>query len=478
MDKQTPKGKILEEQLGRKRKCAWEAVEGQATETVFQFAEDYKEFLDRAKTERETVREIICLARENGFLPFEEYRAGQQPLMPGTKLIVEQREKAVALVVIGTEPITQGFRLVGSHLDSPRLDLKPEPLYEDEGLALFKTHYYGGIKKYQWTSLPLALHGVVYKRDGSKCEIVIGENPTDPVFLISDLLPHLAKDQMQKKMSEGIEGETLNLVVGNIPVTDDDVKEKVKLAILATLHRNYGLVEEDFISAELEAVPAGKPRDVGFDRGLIAAYGQDDRICVFASLKAILELGQPRQTAIALFMDKEEIGSVGKSGMQSRFFENLIAELVYSTIQSDQSIWVRRALSSSQAISADVNAGLDPNFEGVYDKRNAARIGYGVVLTKYTGSGGKANSNEADAAYVNEIRRLFNRHGVVWQTGELGKIDQGGGGTIAAFIGNYGLDVIDCGPALLGMHAPWELASKIDLYMTYRAYASFWTPDK
>lgn len=474
MDKPS-KGKILEEQLARKRKNAWEAVEGYVTETVFRFGEEYKDFLDRAKTERETVREVIRLAKEHGFLPLAEQPAVQQTLPPGTRVIVSQGEKAVALAVIGTEPITQGFRLVGSHVDSPRLDLKPEPLYEDEGMALFKTHYYGGIKKYQWPVLPLALHGVVYKSDGSSAEIVLGENPADPVFMISDLLPHLAKDQMQKKMSEGIEGETLNIVVGSVPVTDDDVKEKIKLAILAYLYRQYGMIEEDFISAELEAVPAGKARDVGFDRSIVGAYGQDDRICVFTSLKAVLELGQPRQTAIALFMDKEEIGSVGKSGMQSRFFENLVAELLYAVNQTDPGIWLRRALSAGRALSADVNAAMDPSFEGVYDKRNTPRFGNGVVLTKYTGSGGKSNSNEAEAPFVNEVRRLFNSRGVAWQTGELGKVDQGGGGTIAAFIANYGLNVVDCGPALLGMHAPWEMASKIDLYMTYKAYAAFWT---
>ncbi len=342
-------------------------------------------------------------------------------------------------------------------------------------MALFKTHYYGGIKKYHWPVIPLALHGVVLKADGTKTTVVIGETDTDPVFVITDLLPHLAKDQMNKKLSESIPGENLNLLVGTIPVKDEEAKERVKLAVMEYLNREYGWVEEDFISAELQVVPAGRARDAGFDRSLIAAYGHDDRACAYPTLRALAEIEKPRRTALALFTDKEEIGSTGNTGMQARFFENFLAELSVLKGDSTPDLGVRRLLARSRAISADVNAAEDPNFRDVVDKYNAARLGYGIVLTKYTGSGGKYHASDANAEFVSQIRRLFNSQRIAWQAGELGKVDQGGGGTIAQYLANLGMDVLDCGVALLSMHAPLEIVSKVDLYMAYKAYKAFFS---
>lgn len=473
---QLSRSKELEKKLKWERKNVWTKVEPQEKEWIFRLGEEYKEFLNRAKTEREAVEVIVEQARAAGFVELSALEAGGS-LSPGQKFYVVNRGKMVILGVWGQAPLTAGLRLVGSHLDAPRLDLKPNPLYESENLALFKTHYYGGIKKYQWPSMPLALHGVVVNARGEKLKLAIGERPEDPVFTITDLLPHLAQDQMKKTMAEGIPGENLNVLVASIPYEDEEVKERVKLAVLEYLHQTYGLVEEDLLSAELEIVPAGPARDLGFDRSLVGAYGQDDRACVFPSLKAILELDRPFNTALALFVDKEEIGSMGNTGAQSRFLELVVARLcALAGLTGPQS--VLHVLNQSQALSADVIAAEDPSYEGVMDKRNAAALGCGVVLTKYTGSRGKYDANDAHAEFLGQIRSLFNSAGVIWQIGEMGKVDQGGGGTIAQYLANLGIETLDCGPALLGIHSPFEVASKADIYMAYKAYKAFWEQNR
>lgn len=465
-------GSKLQEQLTKKFNNAWEALKGGELEQVFDFSESYKDFMDKGKTERECVNEIIKQAKENGFISLYEV-IEKGTIKPGDKVYAENKGKAVVLFIIGTEGIEKGMRIVGSHLDAPRLDLKAVPLYEDGGLALLKTHYYGGIKKYQWVATPLAMHGVMTKKDGEKISIVIGEDDNDPVFYISDLLPHLAKDQMAKKMGEGITGEGLNLIIGNIPYKSDDLDEKIKLNILNLLNQRYGVCEEDFTVAEIEIVPAGKSRDVGLDRSMIAAHGHDDRVCSFAAHKAVLETGNPKATIVGLFVDKEEVGSMGNTGMQSLFFENVVAELL--NLQGVTSyLGLRRAMSNTKVLSGDVTAGFDPNFPDVLDKRNTSFIGKGVTLTKYTGSGGKGGSNDANAEFLAEIREIFNNNDVTWQVGELGKVDQGGGGTIAYILANRGAEVVDCGTPMLSMHAPIELISKVDLYMTYKAYKAFY----
>ncbi|MHB8171677.1 MAG: aminopeptidase [Thermincolia bacterium] len=467
------KGKELQDKLLKKDRSVWAALPSVEEQAVFAFAEDYKKFLNEGKTERKAAQFIVKLAESQGFQSLEQLVGSGQSLAPGTKVYSLNRGKALIMAVMGLQPMEEGLNIIGAHLDAPRLDLKPNPLYENEGLAWFKTHYYGGIKKYQWVTIPLALHGVIIKGDGSKVEVTIGEDEQDPVLVISDLLPHLAQEQMEKKMTEAITGEGLNLLVGSIPFREEDLKEKVKTAILEKLHRDYGIVEEDFISAELEAVPAGKARDVGLDRGIVGAYGQDDRVCSYAALRAILEIGQPERTALALFVDKEETGSAGNTGMQGVFLENFIAEVTALASGNYQELACRRALAGSRALSADVNAALDPNYEGVMEKMNASRLGGGVVLTKYTGSRGKSSTSDANAEFVAQVRQLFNKKGIPWQTGELGAVDKGGGGTIAMFMANLGMEVLDCGVALLSMHAPMELASKGDVYVLYKAYRAF-----
>ncbi|HBT47703.1 MAG TPA: aminopeptidase [Peptococcaceae bacterium] len=464
-------GKELQSKLALPEKSAWERLAPGEKEKVFGFCEGYKAFLSRAKTEREAARLAVEAARQKGYVPLAGLPVGRG-LAPGTKFFLEWRHKVAVLGVVGQAPLDRGLRLVGAHIDAPRLDLKPMPLYEQGGLALFKTHYYGGIKKYQWTALPLALHGVVILRDGSRREIIIGEEAGDPVFSISDLLPHLAKEQMKKSMEEAVAGEDLNLVVGNIPYPDEEVKEKVRLAVLHILYQNYGLTEEDFIVAELELVPAGPARDLGLDRSMIAGYGQDDRVCAYSALQALMDLPYPQHTAVVLLVDKEEIGSTGSTGAQSRLLEHVVAELAARAGYPDL-LSVGRILAASKAISADVTAGLDPTYEGVFDKRNASRLGYGVVLNKYSGSRGKYEANDASAEFMAELRAIFNNAGVIWQSGELGKVDLGGGGTIAKYLAYFGLEVADCGPALLSMHAPLEISSKVDVYMAYRAYGAF-----
>ena len=475
MDKENKSlGKKIKETLAYDQKLVWDRMSPAEREDMFRFSEDYKKFLDTAKTERESVHEIVRRAEEAGFVSLEEILAKGKKIRPGNKVYTQNRDKNVALAVVGKEPMWHGINIIGSHVDAPRLDLKHNPLYEEHNMALMKTHYYGGIKKYQWPAVPLAMHGVVVKENGEKVPVIMGETLTDPVFTITDLLPHLAKEQMQKKLSEAITGEGLNIIVGGLPLEDREARKRVKLAVLDALNKKYGIVEEDFISAELELVPAGPARDIGFDRSMLGSYGQDDRVCAYTSLMAILGLTSPAHTAIALFVDKEEIGSTGNTGMRSRFFENLIAELLYLAAGDYNEIYCRRALANSCALSADVSVAMDPNYEGVLDKFNAARMGGGVVITKYTGSGGKSSTSDANAEFVAAVRRVFNQYKIVWQSGELGKVDAGGGGTIAQYIARYGMDVLDCGVALLSMHSPFEIAHKADIYMSFKAYQAFY----
>lgn len=465
--KETKQTKKIKEKVMFQPRLVWDGLSAREQKEVFSFAEEYKEFLNKAKTEREAVLEIEKRARKSGFKALDA--ASQRE-----KCYKVFKNKAICLAVPGKRPLQEGIKLLIAHVDAPRLDLKQNPLYEEVDLALFKTHYYGGIKKYQWVSCPLALHGKIIRKDGSELDLAIGESESDPVFTIADLLPHLAqKAQYEKKLNEAVAGEKLNALVGSIPYPDRQAQERVKLQILNHLHKTWELVEEDFMSAEIELVPAGKARDIGWDRSLIGAYGQDDRACAYGSLAAMSKLAKPGTTSLALFLDKEEIGSEGNTGAKSRLLEDMIAQLyrLEGSVPDDR--LVRETLMNSCAISADVNAALDPDYQEVHEKRNAARIGYGVCITKFTGSGGKYASSDANAEYVGMIRRLFNKHGVVWQTGEMGKVDEGGGGTVAKFLAAYGMEIIDCGTALLSMHSPFEISSKADVYMTYRAYRVF-----
>lgn len=455
--------------LEKNTSSIWSIISQEEKNEIFQYAEGYKEFLDLAKTEREAVTYMIDRAEKAGFVELNQ--AIKEKISPGDKIYVNNKNKSCVLFVIGDD-LEQGMNIVASHIDSPRLDSKANPLYEDSELAMFKTHYYGGIKKYQWPTIPLAIHGVAYDKQGEVKTISIGEGEDDPVFFINDLLPHLSSDQNKKSLASAIPGESLNVVVGHMPSEESDVENPIKRKVLELIYEKYNLVEEDFWVSELEIVPAFKAKDVGFDRALIAGYGQDDRVCSYANFKAILEIENPKKTAVAIFADKEEIGSVGNSSMSSRFFENSVAEILFN--RGDYSdIKVRRALSQSKVLSADVTAALDPNFKDVMDPKNSARLGYGVCLSKYTGSRGKNSSNDANAEFLAEIRKLFEKEGIVWQTGELGKVDQGGGGTVAFILAESGAEVVDMGTAMLSMHAPYELLSKADCHMTYKAYKAF-----
>ncbi|ABB14030.1 aminopeptidase [Carboxydothermus hydrogenoformans] len=438
---------------------------------IYLFNREYLDFLSGCKTERKVASYIVEEAQKRGFTNLEEALKEERTLKPGDKVYLFFKNKAVLLAVIGEKPLREGFNLVASHLDVPRLDLKPQPLYEKDGFVLLKTHYYGGIKKYQWVTRPLALWGTVVLKGGKVLDIKYGEDENEGVLTITDLLPHLAKDQMEKKIREAITGEDLNALTGNIP--DQEAKEnKIKTYILKLLHDRFGITEEDLITAELSLVPAGPAREVGLDRSMVGGFGQDDRVCVFTSLKAILEVEAPVKTAIALFMDREEIGSMGNTGMQSKFLENAILKLLVAQGEKDE-LMLRLSLENARALSADVTAAVDPTFEGVLEKNNAAQINYGIVLTKYTGSGGKYGTSEASAEFMREIIDLFNQEGIRWQTGELGKVDQGGGGTVAQFLANLGMEVLDAGVALLSMHSPFEVAGKADIYEAYRAYKAF-----
>ncbi len=461
--------KELFEKLSYKQKNVYESLSDNEIKEMLELGEGYRKFLDEGKTERECVKISLEMAKKQGFRDISEFNS----LNAGDKVYVVNRKKNILLAIIGEEDITKGINLIGAHIDSPRLDLKPNPLYESNEMALFKTHYYGGIKKYQWTAIPLALHGVVFTRDGEEVEICIGEKDTDPVFCISDLLPHLAADQMGKKLSEGVEGEALNVLIGGIGVKSEDVPEKVKYKILSILNTMYGIREADFLSAELEVVPAFKARNVGLDESFIGAYGQDDRVCAYTSLKSIFDIKPPKRTAVCLLVDKEEIGSTGNTGMLSRFFEMTLAEIIAKCTGSCDLIALNKTITNSACLSSDVGAAYDPNYESPFEKKNSAFAGHGMVLMKYTGARGKSGASDASAEFVHEITTILDKNNVIWQTAELGKVDAGGGGTIAMYVANLNMDVIDCGVPVLSMHSPFEVTAKGDIYMAYKAYLAF-----
>ena len=460
------------------RKNAWEKYpQGEKRDALMAFAEEYRKFISECKTERECATYVYDLAKEAGFIDLDEAIANGTALKAGDKVMANNMGKGLAMFVLGNKSMEEGMNILGAHIDSPRIDLKQVPLFEDTEMAMLDTHYYGGIKKYQWVTLPLALHGVICKKDGSIVNVNIGDKPEDPVFGITDLLIHLSADQMDKKAAKVIEGEGLDLLIGSMPLTEDEdseekVKEKVKGNILRILEETYGIDEEDFLSAEIEVVPAGDARDYGFDRSMIMGYGHDDRVCAWPSYKAMLEIDVPEYTSVCLLVDKEEIGSVGATGMESKFFENCVAE-VMNLAGCYSELAVRRALKNSKMLSSDVSAAFDPNFPSVMEKKNAAYFGKGLVFNKFTGRGGKGGSNDANPEYIAKLRNIMDTNEVAFQTAELGKVDQGGGGTIAYILASYGMQVIDCGVAVLNMHAPWEIISKVDLYEAYRGYVAF-----
>lgn len=460
---------------GWERENGWKAVSDEDRQRLEAYCTDYLEFVSTAKTEREAHDIAVASARQAGFRDIAGIDAAASTLQPGDKVYRSCRGKTLLLAHIGTRPLTDGVHVVGGHTDAPRLDGKPKPLYEDSELVLLDTHYYGGIKKYQWVTMPLAIHGTVVRRDGSKVRIVIGEDERDPVFVVTDLLPHLGREQAKKSMAEGIPGENLNVLLGSMPRNDAVGKQAVKENILAILHESYGIDEEDLASAELEIVPAGRARELGLDRSMLLSYAHDDRVCAYAALRAILDVeATPDFTGIVLLCDKEEIGSVGATGMESVFFENSMAELLARTDGSDGGLALRRCLEKSRMLSADVSAVHDPNYPDVSAPNdNMAKMNCGMVVHKYGGSRGKSHSSEADAEFMALVRSIFAQNGVVWQTGELGKVDLGGGGTIAMFLAKYGMDVVDAGVGLLSMHAPWEVAGKLDTYMAYKGYKAF-----
>ena len=452
-------------------KNAWQKYDDDGIKKIFDFNEGYKNFISKCKTERECVKETIKIVEEKGYKNLDDVIKNNETLKSGDKVYANNINKTIALFVIGEEPIENGMKILGAHIDSPRLDLKQNPLYEDSDLVLLDTHYYGGIKKYQWVTLPLAIHGVVAKTDGSLVEVVIGEDENDPVVGISDLLIHLSQTQMEKRGNKVVEGEDLNVLVGSIPKKEKE-KDAVKANILNILKEKYNIEEEDFLSAELEIVPAGKARDYGIDRSMIMGYGHDDRVCAYTSLKAMLEIEKSDKTCVCLLVDKEEIGSVGATGMQSRFFENTVAE-VMDRVGEYSDLKLRRALKNSKMLSSDVSAAFDPNYPSVMEKKNAAYFGRGMVFNKYTGARGKSGCNDANAEYMGQLRAIMEKNDVSFQTAELGKVDQGGGGTIAYILASYNMEVIDCGVALHNMHAPWEVASKVDIYETMKGYVAF-----
>ncbi len=451
---------------------AWKKCDETKKTEVFDFCEGYRRFISECKTERECASKCVEMAEKSGYENLNDIILSGKTLRPGDKVYASNKGKALVLFNIGTKPITEGMKILGAHIDSPRLDIKQNPLYEDSDLVLLDTHYYGGIKKYQWATIPLALHGVVALTDGRVINVEIGEKEDDPVLCVSDLLIHLAQEQMDKKASKVIEGEALDLIAGNMPCGDDDEKNPAKAHILNILKEKYGIDEEDFMSAELEAVPAGPARDLGIDRSMILGYGQDDRVCAYTSLMAMLETENPEKTTVCLLVDKEEIGSVGATGMHSHFFENSLAE-VLDRMEIYSELTLRRALAASCMLSSDVNAAFDPNYASAFEKKNASYLGRGIVFSKFTGSRGKSGSNDANAEYVAAVRAALEADGVAYQMAELGKVDVGGGGTIAYILAAYGMEVIDCGVAVLSMHAPYEATSKIDIYEAKRGYLAF-----
>ena len=459
----------LKEKLFNKKKVGWENLDTRRKEEIFNFCKDYMDFLNKAKTEREFVKEAKKIADLNGFKDLSEY----DTLNAGDRVYFINRNKSMYLAIIGQEKMETGLHIIGSHVDSPRLDLKPNPLYEDTGFAYFKTHYYGGIKKYQWTTIPLSIHGVIVKPNGEKIEVNIGENESDPIFTITDLLPHLAMDQMEKKLKNGIDGEDLNLLIGSIPFDGEKISEKVKLNILNILNQKYGIVEADLLSSELELVPAFKARSLGFDSSMVAAYGQDDKICAYASFAAMMNLENVKNTAVCILADKEEIGSMGNTGMESHMFDYFISELLNKTGENRVNL-LDKVFCFSKMLSSDVDAGFDPIYASVSDKHNAGFLGKGISLNKYTGARGKSGASDANAEYVAWVRNILERNDIKYQIAELGKVDIGGGGTIAYIIANKGADVIDCGVPVLSMHAPYEVTSKYDIYSAYKTYKAFW----
>jgi M18 family aminopeptidase len=453
------------------RKNAWNTYGKREISELEELNSNYIDFLSDCKTERECVKETVRQAREKGYKSLEEVIEKGQPLKQGDKVYAVCMNKTVALFNIGKIPMEQGMNILGAHIDSPRMDIKQNPLYESNNMAYLDTHYYGGIKKYQWVTLPLAIHGVVVKKDGTKVEVNIGEKDTDPVFCVTDLLIHLAGQQMEKNAAKVIEGENLDILVGSIPLEDKE-KDAVKEGIIGILKNTYEMEEEDFMSAELEVVPAGRAREMGFDRSMIMAYGQDDKVCAYTSLAAMLETDKIDKTACCLLVDKEEIGSVGATGMQSKFFENTVAELL--NINGDYNeLKLKRCLAHSRMLSSDVNAAFDPLYSDVFKNNSSSFLGSGVVFNKFTGSRGKSGSNDANAEYLAVLRNIMDNHNVHFQMSELGKVDAGGGGTIAYIMSLYGMEVIDCGVAVLNMHAPWEVTSKADIYETYKCYKAF-----
>lgn len=459
----------LKEKLFKPTKTGWDKADEREREAIFNLSKKYMNFLNVAKTEREFIKQARKMADENGYRDIIEF----DTLKPGDKIYFVNREKSMYLAIIGENPIEDGLHIIGSHVDSPRLDLKPNPLYEDTGLAYFKTHYYGGIKKYQWTTIPLSMHGVIVKPSGEKIEINIGEDENDPIFTITDLLPHLAQDQMQKKLKDGIEGEALNLLIGSIPYGDDKISERVKLNILNILNQKYGITEIDFTSSEIELVPAFRARSLGFDGSMVAAYGQDDKVCAYTSLHAMMELERVKNTAVCILSDKEEIGSMGNTGMESHMFEFFISEIL-NKLGVNRPNLLDRVFCFSKMLSSDVDAGYDPIYPSVSDKYNSGFIGKGISLNKYTGSRGKSEASDANAEYVAWVRNILEKNAIDYQVVELGKVDVGGGGTIAFIIANKGADVIDCGVPVLSMHAPYEVTSKYDVYSAYKTYKAFW----
>ena len=453
------------------RKNAWQKYNDEGIKKIFDFNEGYKDFMSKCKTERECVKEVIRIAEEKGYRNLDTVIKNNETLKAGDKVYANNMDKAIALFLIGEEELQSGLKILGAHIDSPRLDLKQNPLYEDTEMALLDTHYYGGIKKYQWVTLPLAMHGVVVKKDGTKIDVVVGEDENDPVIGITDLLVHLSQTQLDKKGAKVIEGEDLNVLVGSMPLKGEE-KDAVKANVLNILKEKYDFEEEDFLSAEIEIVPAGKARDYGLDRSMVMAYGHDDRVCSYTSLMAMLDVEKVDKTCCCLLVDKEEVGSIGATGMHSKFFENIVAEVMDLT-GNYSDIKLRRCLKNSKMLSSDVSAAFDPNYPSVMEKKNSAYFGKGIVYNKYTGARGKSGCNDANAEYMAELRKMMDKYDVSFQTAELGKVDQGGGGTIAYILAQYNMNVIDCGVAVLNMHAPWEIVSKVDVYETMRGYYAF-----
>lgn len=461
--------KQLKDKLFYSRKHCSQLVSEEETEKCDKFCEGYKDFMKEVKMEREAVEFAVEKAKEKGFSEFDK----KGSYKPGDKVYYNNRGKAVILCVFGRRSAGDGLKIAAAHVDSPRLDLKPNPLYESDEMALFKTHYYGGIKKYQWTTIPLALHGAIILKDGTKIKVNIGEDESDPQFVVTDLLPHLAQEQMKETLSKGITGENLNILVGSRPLNNEEESELIKLNVMKILNEKYGITEQDFQSAELSAVPAFKPVDVGFDRSLIGAYGHDDRVCAYPEMQAIFDIDTPEYTSLCIFADKEETGSGGNTGLESSFLRYFIADIARL-----EGLEARDVIIKSECLSADVNSAFDPNYPSVMEKNNCSYINHGACITKYTGARGKSGTSDASGEFIAKIRRVLDKNGVVWQTGELGKVDLGGGGTVAIYIANLGIDVVDLGVPVLSMHAPFEVVSKFDIYMTYKACLAFFSDDE